>query len=65
MNYFHICSATLFALWITKAMVLNARISLILPGREPDINDVDPAELHGVINTGQYALVYTPLQLLG
>lgn len=46
-------------------MVLNARISLILPGREPDINDVDPAELHGVINTGQYALVYTPLQLLG
>ena len=46
-------------------MVLNARISLILPGLETDINDVDPAELHGAINTGQYTLDYTPLHFLG
>jgi hypothetical protein len=62
MNYFHICSATLFAYWMTNAMALIVRISLFLPGLKIGAHD---AELHRATTTGQYTPDTTPLQFLG
>lgn len=65
MNYFHICSATLFVCWMANAMTPVGCLSLFPPGLETDVHDVDLAELHRAITTEQYAPDNTPLQFLG
>ena len=65
MNYFHICSATLFVCRMTNAMAPVGRVSLFSPVLETDVHDVDLAELHRAITTEQYAPDNTPLQFLG
>jgi len=66
MNYFYICSTTLFAFRLTNVMAsIAACLSLFLPTLTFDVNVDDHSELHLAINTEQQTLNFTQLQFLG